>query len=170
MGQMRYAIVVNTPIPESGGEDVPRKDYMLVAQSLNAPVIGLARGYGTSLKAVEGLDVDVVIAADSPWVNGGRRQPNGRVPNKVRFVRCTPSEQRDLYSRSLFVVVPLTTANVQAGSLVIYESLAMGNTKVTTASGVNVDIVKDGETGYCVPPGDHGALRQAVERLLAEPD
>ena len=302
MSQMRYAIVVNTPVPESGGEDVPRKDYMLVAQSLNAQVIGprpgnqrggrfiallaqawhafrrrheydvvvtmseqvglllallfkvarcdkthvmvshyltpfrksgflrllnvdshitmficygsaqasfltedlgipadkvetvlhpadslfwrpmaiptervivsagmLARDYGTLLKAVEGLDVDVVIAADSPWVNGGRRQSNGRVPNKVRFVRCTPSELRDLYSHSLFVVVPLTTANVQAGSLVIYESMAMGKAVVTTANGGNVDIVTDGETGYYAPPGDHRALRQAIERLLNEP-
>ncbi len=305
MGQMRYAIVVSTPIPESGGEDVPRKDYMLLAQSLNAQLIGphpryqrvarggrliallaqarhafrqrheydvvvtrseqvglllallfklarcnkrhvmvshyltprrksvflrlfnvdshittficygsaqawflteelhipadkvetvlhpadslfwrqtdiptervivsagmLARDYGTFLKAVKGLDVDVVIAADSPWVNGGRRQPNGKVPNRVRFVRCTPLELRDLYSRSLFVVVPLTTANVQAGSLVIYESMAMGKAVVATANGGNVDIVADGDTGYYVPPGDHRALRQAIERLLAEP-
>ena len=129
----------------------------------------LARDYDALVEAVEGLDVDVVIAASSPWVNGKKGPPPGRVLGRVKFVQCTPSEMRELYARSMFVVVPLVPVNIQAGSMVIYESMAMGKAVVTTANGGNVDIVRDGETGHYVPPGDPKALRQAITRLLENP-
>ncbi len=129
----------------------------------------LARDYGTLLQAVEGLDVDVVIAAASPWVNGRRWQPDGKVPKRVKFARLTPRELRALYARSLFVVVPLFPVNLQAGSLVIYEAMGMGKAVVTSANGGNVDIVRDGETGYYVPPGDHQALKRVIADLLDHP-
>lgn len=129
----------------------------------------LARDYDTLVEAVEGLDIDVVIAANSPWVNGKKGPPAGSVRGRVKFVQCTPSEMRELYARSLFVVVPLVPVNIQAGSMVIYESMAMGKAVVTTANGGNVDIVRDGETGYYVPPGDTMALRETIIRLLENP-
>ena len=127
------------------------------------------RDYKTLLKAVRALDVDVVIAAFSPWVKWRQGQPAERMPDRVRSVRCTSSELRKLYARSQFVVVPLVPMNGQSGSLVIYEAMSMGKAVITTANGGNVDIVREGETGYYVPPGDHQALRQAITRLLDDP-
>jgi glycosyltransferase involved in cell wall biosynthesis len=40
---------------------------------------------------------------------------------------------------------------------------------VATAVGGLVDAVEDGVTGVLVPPGDPAALREALERLLADP-
>ncbi len=129
----------------------------------------LARDYETLIEATDGLDVDVVIAADSPWVAGRKYEYNGKVPERVSFVRCGISEMRELYSRASFVVVPLHTVNIQAGSLVIYESMAMGKAVVTTANGGNVDIVTDNETGCYVPPHNTEALRKAICGLLEDP-
>ena len=138
-------------------------DRMIVSAGM------LARDYDTLLEAVKGLDVDVVIAAASPWVSRDTPADNGAL-NRVKFVRCTAAELRELYARSLFSVVPLVPANIQAGSLVIYESMAMGKAVITTANGGNLDIVREGETGRYSPPGDAVALRQAIVRLLENPD
>jgi glycosyltransferase involved in cell wall biosynthesis len=44
--------------------------------------------------------------------------------------------------------------------------MACGQAVVATASGGLTDIVVDGETGLLVPPGDVGALRDAMRRLI----
>ena len=130
-----------------------------------------ARDYPTLLKAVEGgLEADVVIAAFSPWVNGTQRRPKGNAPPNVKFVRCTAEELRDLYTRCLFIVVPLAPVNAHFGSLVIYEAMAMGKAVVTAANAGNVDLVREGETGHYVPPGDAPALRAAITHLIDNPD
>ncbi|MCH8064173.1 MAG: glycosyltransferase family 4 protein [Chloroflexi bacterium] len=131
----------------------------------------MERDYETLLKAIDDIDADVVIAAASPWVNGGYEQSRVKVPDKVKFVNCaTPEKMRDLYAQASLVVVPLRPVNMQAGSLVIYESMAMGKAVVATANGGNVDIIEDGETGYYVPPEDHEALRDVICSLLDNPE
>ena len=130
-----------------------------------------ARDYRTLLEAVDAdLGVEVVIAAFSPWVSGGQDYPIEQVPNNVTFARSSPEELRDLYARCLFAVVPLVPVNSQYGTLVTYEAMAMGKAVVTTANGGNVDAVRDGETGWYVRPGDAGALRCVIARLLGDPD
>ena len=131
----------------------------------------MERDYKTLLKAIDDIDTDVVIAAASPWVNGGYEQSSVKVPDKVKFVNCvTPEKMRDLYAQASLVVVPLRPVNMQAGSLVIYESMAMGKAVVTTANGGNADIIEEGETGYYVPPEDHVALREVICSLLDNPE
>ena len=128
------------------------------------------RDHKTLLRAVEGLDVHVVITAFSPWAHGNQDLPSGAIPERVRFVRCTTSELRELYARSMFVVVPLVPVNFQAGTLATYEAMAMGKAVVTTANGGNIDIVTHGETGFYVPPGNATALREVITHLLEYPE
>ena len=47
--------------------------------------------------------------------------------------------------------------------------MAHGRPVVATAVGGLLDLVVDGETGLLVPPGTYRALRDALERLLADP-
>jgi glycosyltransferase involved in cell wall biosynthesis len=47
--------------------------------------------------------------------------------------------------------------------------MAHGKPVVASAVGGLLDLVVDGETGVLVPPGDVLALRDALERLLADP-
>ena len=48
------------------------------------------------------------------------------------------------------------------------EAMAHGRPVVASAVGGLLDLVVDEETGLLVPPGDVGALREALRRLLAD--
>jgi type III pantothenate kinase len=48
--------------------------------------------------------------------------------------------------------------------------MAYGRPVVASAVGGLVDAIDDGVTGLLVPPGDAGALRAAIERLLGDAD
>lgn len=130
------------------------------------------RDYGTLVEAVRGLDVKVQLAAFSPWVNPKIAPPVDGVPDNVTFTRLPSDKLSDLYARSLFVVVPLRQTNSQAGSLVIYEAMAMGKAVIATATRGEkaLDLVKEGETGLFYNPGDAEGLRKAIQRLLDSPD
>jgi len=69
--------------------------------------------------------------------------------------------------RSLFSVVPSIWA--EPFGIVALEAGAAGKAVVASDIGGLRDVVVDGETGLLVPPGDRGALRLALQRLLADP-
>jgi len=52
---------------------------------------------------------------------------------------------------------------------VTLEAMAMGRPVVASHIGGLPDIIVDGQTGLLVTPGDEGALRAAIERLLDDP-
>jgi glycosyltransferase involved in cell wall biosynthesis len=54
--------------------------------------------------------------------------------------------------------------------LVNLEAMAMGKPIVAFAHGALPEIVLDGETGLLAPPGDEGALAEAVIELLGDPN
>jgi glycosyltransferase involved in cell wall biosynthesis len=51
----------------------------------------------------------------------------------------------------------------------VMEAMAMGVPVVCTPKGVALDLVRDGETGLLVPPGDPERLATALGRLLDDP-
>ena len=72
-----------------------------------------------------------------------------------------------IYSAADIFVVPSWQDNLPNTAL---EALACGIPMVASAVGGLPDIVREGETGLLVPPGDTGALRTALTRLLQAPD
>jgi glycosyltransferase involved in cell wall biosynthesis len=54
--------------------------------------------------------------------------------------------------------------------VVAREAMAYGRPVVASAVGGLVDAVEDEISGLLVPPGDAGALRAAIERLLGDPE
>jgi len=52
---------------------------------------------------------------------------------------------------------------------VIIEAMATGTPVVAANGGAVPEIVRDGETGLLVPPGDHQAMAEAVRRMIASP-
>jgi glycosyltransferase involved in cell wall biosynthesis len=53
---------------------------------------------------------------------------------------------------------------------VIIEAMAVGRPVIATAHGAPLEIVKDGENGLLVPPGDPQALSGAILRVLRDPE
>jgi glycosyltransferase involved in cell wall biosynthesis len=131
--------------------------------------VGLERrDYETLLEAVEGLDVDVVIAAASPWAKRAKGVPARTIPGNVTVQKFTQYELRQLYADSSFMVMPLENVKFQAGVTAILECLAMGRAVICSSAPGQTDVVVEGENGRYVPPGDPVALRTEINRLLSD--
>jgi glycosyltransferase involved in cell wall biosynthesis len=146
-----------------------------------------ARDYATLVRALEGVDADVDIAVGSsvldpagdprrmftdlaqdlaPGTALGAPAGSDRITTHVQLRH---EQLRELYARARVVVVPLHDVEFDAGVTAITEAMAMGKPVVVTRTSGQVDVVRDGEAGFYVPPGDPQALRQAIERLLDDP-
>jgi glycosyltransferase involved in cell wall biosynthesis len=129
----------------------------------------LLRDYDTLVRATTDLPVRVRIAAGSPWISKELR-PTGGLPQNVDWRKYDRFELRNLYARSALAVVPLYQNVYQTGISTILEMMAMGKCVIATRTQGQVDTIIDNETGVYVPPGDAGALRAAIERLLKSPE
>ena len=128
------------------------------------------RDYSTLLQAVNGLDVQVVIAAASPW---SKREDSTRaqeIPANVVVRRFSQYDLRDVYAASRFVVMPLYPVDFQAGVTAILEAMAMGKAVICSQTPGQTDVIVAGENGVYVPPQDPDALRTAILSLLADPE
>jgi glycosyltransferase involved in cell wall biosynthesis len=127
------------------------------------------RDYPTLVEAIRGLDVEVVLAAASPWSKRPDSTEGVAVPDNVRVCQLGFEDLRQLYAESLFVVVPLEESPFQAGVTTILEAMAMGKAVVCTRTTGQTDVVIDGVTGLYVPPGDPMALRAVIQHLVDNP-
>jgi glycosyltransferase involved in cell wall biosynthesis len=135
------------------------------------------RDYPTLLEALRGTDVPCHIATDHVRVDRlgfGRRMPADEfarsASRNVTIGRRSPTELRDLYARSRFVVVPLCSSDTDNGITVILEAMAMGKPVICSRTRGQVDVLKEGVTGLFVPVGDAGALRAAILELWNNPE
>jgi glycosyltransferase involved in cell wall biosynthesis len=72
----------------------------------------------------------------------------------------------------LFVLPAVYDAkgDVEGLGVVLVEALSHARPVVASAAGGIPDIVRDGETGLLVPPGDPEALAASIRRLLEDPE
>ncbi len=89
--------------------------------------------------------------------------PRIRVTN--RFL--SDAEVAESMQRAAIVALPYISAS-QSG--VIPTAYAFGKPVAATAVGGIPDMVRDGETGLLVPPNDPEALRDAIKRLMDDPE
>lgn len=132
----------------------------------------LNRDFDVVIRAVEGLDVPIVVAAHSPWVTNAHDHSDDGSPPNVHFKRLNYLKLREMYDRSRFVAVPLHPSHSQAGSLVVYEAMAMGKPVILTHTlgQSSLGLIEDGETGFYVEPGDVEGWRALIRRLLDNPE
>ncbi len=128
------------------------------------------RDYPTMMEAVDGLDVQVVIAAGSPWSKRDDTTQRADVPDNVLVQRFTQHELRAVYAASDFVVMPLYHVEFQAGVTALLEGMAMDKAVVCTSTPGQTDVIIHDEHGYYVPPEDPQTLRHAIQYLLDNPD
>ncbi|HLL68102.1 MAG TPA: glycosyltransferase family 4 protein [Micromonosporaceae bacterium] len=153
----------------------PAQDYILSVGSE-------ARDYPTLARALDGLDIVAEVAIGSSVVNASgdldamfgplvRRTADADATGAFRLrQQLKHRELRELYAGARFVVVPLQDVDFDAGVTAITEAMAMGKAVIATRSRGQVDVVRDGQNGIYVPPGDPDALRAAIQRLLSNPE
>ena len=169
---------------------VLRRARVVVAPS--TVLAGEARALGAREVAVipSGVDVphDVGAEDDPPFVlYAGRLSPEKGVLELVQAANGIPlvvvgdgplrdqvpgargfvphDELLRLYERAAVVAVP---SYREGFGVVCAEAMAHARPVVASSVGGLLDLVADGETGIHVPPGDVRALRDALQRLLAD--
>jgi glycosyltransferase involved in cell wall biosynthesis len=144
--------------------DVPIKNQICSA--------GMAsRDYATLVEAAADVDIDVKIAADSPWFRQKINITTEKVIPRVE-VRSYENYQalRQLYAESRFVVVPLLDVPYSAGYTVILEAMAMGKAVIVSRIKQRDDFIVDGWNGLYVEPGNVTELREKICFLLEQPE
>ena len=121
------------------------------------------------MRAVEDIDVHVVIAAASPWAKRAEGVATPNIPGNVTVRKFTQYELRQLYADSCFMVMPLENVKFQAGVTAILECMAMGKAVICSRVPGQTDVVVEGDNGRYVPSGDPVTLRTEIRRLLSAP-
>jgi glycosyltransferase involved in cell wall biosynthesis len=147
----------------------PMPDIQLQNQICSA---GMAsRDYATLLAATHDLDIEVKIAADSPWFKQELNIPQDDLSARVEARSYgTYQALRQLYAESLFVVVPLLDVPFSAGYTVILEAMAMGKATIVSRIKQQDNFIIDGWNGLYVTPGNVSELHDRVQFLLQHPD
>jgi glycosyltransferase involved in cell wall biosynthesis len=133
-----------------------RGDKILMLGRVDDP----AKGLGVLLRALEilrqkGVDPRLIVTGDDrfgPGVDSGGWISYSDIPN--------------LYQMASVVVVPSLWD--EPFGLVAAEAAACGVPVVASRNGGLASIVKDGETGFLVTPGDEKELAARIELLLRD--
>jgi glycosyltransferase involved in cell wall biosynthesis len=146
---------------------------------LGGPAIGLV----ANIRGSKGHDVFLAAAdeilrerPDARFVIVGDGVGFEAVRGRIRALGLESAVVRTGFRRDIpeviaaLDVLALPSLRSEASSQVIAQALAIGTPVVATDIGGNPELVRDGETGRLVPPGDAHALARAILDLLADPD
>lgn len=112
-----------------------------------------------------GLSIDLTVVGDGPERAALKAQAIA-LGLPVMFTGFVPPERvfDHLSGKRIFI---LPSVNEGLG-LAVAEALALGVPVVATRSGGIPDLMRDPEAGALVPPGDPGALAQAIRMVFSE--
>lgn len=144
-------------------------------EAVEGPVIlsfGLVRPYkgiDVLLEAFQGIDAAELWVVGLPRMDmAPLRAAADRARGRVRFVeRFVDDPELPAYFRRADVVALPHRRIDQSG--VLSTALAFGKPVVASAVGGFAEVASDHGAVVAVPPGDPAALREALERLLADP-
>jgi|GEM_PF-176843 len=134
------------------------------------------RDYATLVDALRTLDIPCHIAAggqlsvgkDDSWKEALGKDAS--LPPNVTAGPMDFNDLRNLYNRSRFFVMPLLETETDNGTTSILEAMSMGKAVICSRVSGQRDVIQEGITGIFVPPGDAGALREAIQYLWSNPD
>ncbi|MEA2590582.1 MAG: hypothetical protein QOD62_413 [Actinomycetota bacterium] len=142
-----------------------------------APLVGIVgrlaaiKDHGTFLAMAARLaaartDVSFVVAGDGSLRGSLEAEAKSLLGNRIRFLGWA-TDLPVLYG-ALDVVV-LTSRN-EGTPVALIEAGAAGRPVVATDVGGVAEVVRDGASGFVVPPGDAAALAARVGTLLDDPE
>jgi len=129
------------------------------------------KGVDDLLRAVVGLNARLLIGGDGPERAAWERLAGELgLGDRVVFVGEVPEgDLPGLYASADVFALP-ANSRAEAFGKVLLEAMAAGLPCVTTELGTGTSfVVRDGESGFVVPPRDPNALRIAIEALLDHP-
>jgi glycosyltransferase involved in cell wall biosynthesis len=121
--------------------------------------------YAGRLSPEKNIDVIARATEGLPRIIAGDGPLRSLVPDALGFV--SPEELAELYDRSAVVVL---VSQMEGLPNVVLEAMAHGKTVIATPVGGIPTLIEDGNTGFLVPVGDADALRETIQRVLADPD
>jgi glycosyltransferase involved in cell wall biosynthesis len=130
--------------------------------------LGPQKALGVALQALAGTpDVTLVVAGDGPERAAlERRAGELGLDGRVRFVGSLARETvLRLFRAADASVLPSAWENFPH---TVVESLAVGCPVIATAVGGVPEVVRDGENGLLVAPGDPEALTDAITRFFGD--
>jgi glycosyltransferase involved in cell wall biosynthesis len=166
------------PYGIDGGRFDPRPDTLARAAALRASwggggrpaVLAVGRlvgykGFAVLLEAARGLDAVVVLVGGGPL----ERPLKAAAGSNVVFAgRVDDAELAAYYAACDVFCLPSVTI-AEAFGVVLLEAMASAKPLLTTSLPTGVTAVnREGETGLVVPPGDAGALREALRAMVAD--
>ena len=143
-----------SPLVGSVGCLAARKDYGTLLEAL-----ARLAGRGTAFRAAlvgDGVERAALEA---------RAEALGLTP-RVRFLGERADVERLLPGMDLFVL----SSREEGIPNALLEAMAAARPCVATAVGGTPEVLRDGETGWLVPPGDPAALAEALAEALARPE
>lgn len=126
------------------------------------------RDWKTLLLAVDGLDVDVVLATRPTRVE--KFLP---LPERVVIKQFSPRELVAEYEKSAVVVIPLDTSygvNDAMGCSTLFEAMAMSKPIIATRTKAMETYIVNGDNGLLFEAGDHLDLRSKITSVLSSPE
>lgn len=117
----------------------------------------------------------LTIVGDGPWrARLAERTARLGLDDVVRFEGFVANEElaRHFETCDAFVLPAVIDAkgDTEGLGVVLVEALAYGRPVIATAAGGIVDVIRDGETGTLVPPGDADALAAAIAEYIERPE
>jgi glycosyltransferase involved in cell wall biosynthesis len=157
------------PAPELSADDLalldrlPREPFLLFVGALQRPKGLFVLLEAWRRRADRPGGAPPLVCIGTRWPETPASFPDGvtvlsDVPHRV--VMAT-------WERAILGIAPSVWPDPLPG--VVREAMTRGRPVVATAVGGNTDMIRDGETGLLVTPGDPGALAAGIARLLDDP-
>jgi len=144
---------------------------------LYAGLFGLAYDLKLVLEVARDLeaaapDVHFLLVGAGPTREEVEAHADALGVGNVTFLSAQPRERiAACFNAADVSVVPMREPNIFGMLPVkIYDSMACGVPVIVGATGEPRTLVRESRAGLAVPPGDRGALREAILRLRADPD
>jgi glycosyltransferase involved in cell wall biosynthesis len=155
--------------PELGARDELRRQYGLAGPTLIfAGRLAPQKSLDVALHALTRADgVTLLIAGEGPDDAQLRAQADALgLDGRARFLGAQP--RRTVFELLRAADAALLSSSWENFPHMAVEALAVGTPVVATSVGGVTEIVRDGENGLLVPPGDPEALAEAIRRYFAD--
>ncbi len=180
----RYPIEIVHPPAGSPGTTRPRQEVRKSLGVADDQILALlpgrlqrSKGQAVAVRAVaqasdDAPNLTLVLAGDTAFgLDAGFKQELETLArrlgqsNRVALVGFQ-EEMGDLYAAADVVLQP--SLNPEGFGLVTAEALAAGRPVIASDTGGTAELIRDGENGLLVRPGDIAALAEALTRLATD--